>query len=426
MALTVKNTGGGNSVFPKQLTITTQPTKVDYKDGETLDLTGLVTTVSYSDGHSEVVQCTANPVNGTILYESVKKVTLSWIWDEDTDIILSVDLPITVTRVLESIFVTTPTKTTYYKGDTLDLSGAKVTATFTSKITEDVTSKASFSPTNGVALNSYGIQTITASYAENGVTKTATTSITVSVKTVTWSGGTDEEIVNMVDAADAGVIKLSDYWTVGDTRKINLSAMSATGVGESHAAQTAEFVLMNVGGKKLSNDKECNFVVGMKNCLNEEGYMNSSNTSTTGWDKCARRTWCNSVFYNAIPSSIRGIFKKCKNVTASTGGNLTASLTTSEDYFALPAEKEIFGDGYGYSKSGYAADSEANSSALTQFTWYKTSSNRVKTTNGSANRWWERSPYGNGSGYFCYVYYDGSASDSYASDARGLAPFGCI
>lgn len=426
MALTVKNAGGGSSVSPKQLTITTQSTKISYKAGETLDLTGLVTTVSFSDGSSKVVECTASPANGTMLYESVKKVTLSWAGDEDADIVLSVDLPITVTRVLESISVTVPTKTTYYKGDALNLSGAKVTATFTSKATEDVTSKASFSPANGTTLNNLGTQTITISYTENNVTKTATTSVTVSVKTVTWSGGTDAEIVNMVQAADAGAIKLSDYWTVGDTRKINLSAMDATGVGESHAAQTAEFVLMNVGGKTLSNGKECSFIVGMKNYLNETGYMNSSDDSTTGWDKCARRAWCNNVFYNAIPSSIRSIFKECKNVTASTGGQLQASLTTSEDYFALPAEKEIFGDGYGYSKSGFSADSEANSSALTQFTWYKTASNRIKQVNGSNTWWWDRSPSGIGSDGFCIVHSDGSAGNDIASGTGGLAPFGCI
>ena len=51
---------------------------------------------------------------------------------------------------------------------------------------------------------------------------------------VTWAGGTDEEIVKMVQLADEGKINLSDYWAVGDTRTVQLSAMSATGVGESH------------------------------------------------------------------------------------------------------------------------------------------------------------------------------------------------
>ena len=45
-------------------------------------------------------------------------------------------------------------------------------------------------------------------------------------KIVTWAGGTDEEIVLMVAAADAGYIDLTDYWAVGQERTVHLSAMS--------------------------------------------------------------------------------------------------------------------------------------------------------------------------------------------------------
>jgi hypothetical protein len=236
----------------------------------------------------------------------------------------------------------------------------------------------------------------------------------VSYKIVPWSTGTDEEIVAMVNAADNGLIKLSDYWKVGDTRSINLSAMDATGVGESHASQSAEFVLMNVGGKKLSNDKECNFVVGTKDSLNESGHMNSSDTNSGGWNSCKRRTWCNSVFYNAIPTALRPIFKQFKNVTAS---GASTSTTTSTDYFALPAEKEIFG-------SVTYANSTAESSN-SQFEWYKTSSNRVKKVNGSAYYWWERSP-GTGNPGFCLVGSGGSADYASSGFTTGISPFGCI
>ena len=319
----------------------------------------------------------------------------------------------TVTRVLSSISVSAPTKTTYYKGDALNLSGAVVTATFNSGRTEVVTSSATFSPANGSILSSFGTQTITATYTENGVSKTASTSVTVTVKTVTWASGTDTEIANMVEAADAGIISLSDYWTVGDVRSISLSAMSATGVGESHSAQKAEFVLMNKGGKTLSSNKTCSFIVGMKDSLNESGHMNSSATNSGGWDSCKRRTWCNSVFYNAIPTALRPIFKQFKNVTAS---GASTSTTTSTDYFALPSEKEIFG-------STTYANSTAESSN-SQFEWYKTSANRVKKMNGSVYYWWERSPCTGNTG-FCLVSNEGA---DYASSGftTGISPFGCI
>jgi hypothetical protein len=105
---------------------------------------------------------------------------------------------------------------------------------------------------------------------------------------VTWGGGTDEQIQAMVQAADNGEIDLTDYWSVGDERQVTLSAMEATGVGESHVEQTVTLVLMNVGGKELANATAsgrttCSFIVGQKGCLAETGYMNSSggNSGTT-------------------------------------------------------------------------------------------------------------------------------------------------
>lgn len=242
------------------------------------------------------------------------------------------------------------------------------------------------------------------------------------VKIVTWAGGTDEEIVAMIEAADAGKINLADYWTVGDERQVTLSAMSATGVGESHVAQTVTFVLMNAGGKTLANATPsgrttCSFIVGMKNGLTEKGYMNASNTNSGGWEACARRTWCNDVFRNAIPSTLRDIFKQHLNVTANGSSTTTA---TSTDYFALPAEKETFG-------SNTYAKSTAETS-LTQFEYYKTEANRFKKQGdaGSASTWWERSPKSSLSSDFCTVDSNGSAYYLSASTTRLLAPFGCI
>ena len=409
---------GSASVYPKTLTVT--GIKTSYTAGQTVDLTGLKATVMYSDDSSEDVSdaVTASPASGTMIYEDTTKITFSWTRPDDEKVVLTSDVAVTVTSdVLSSISVSAPTKTIYYKGDALNLSGAVVTATFNSGRTAVVTSSATFSPANGSILSSFGTQTVTASYTENDVTKSVTTSVTVTVKTVTWASGTDTEIANMVEAADAGIISLSDYWTVGDVRSISLSAMSATGVGESHSAQKAEFVLMNKGGKTLENGTTCSFIVGMKNCLATTGYMNSSDTNSGGWNSCKRRTWCNSVFYNAIPTALRPIFKQFKNVTAS---GASTSTTTSTDYFALPSEKEVFG-------SVTYANSTAESSN-SQFEWYKTSSNHVKKVNGHDIAWWERSPCSGYGNRFCFATGGESAYAAYdrASVGYGIAPFGCI
>lgn len=238
------------------------------------------------------------------------------------------------------------------------------------------------------------------------------------LKIVTWASGTDEEIVAMVQAADEGKIDLSDYWAVGDERTVHLSAMAATGVGESHVEQDVTFVLLNQGGKTLASGTECSFIVGLKNCLSEQGYMNSSNSNSGSWEGSARRAWCNSVFKNAIPSTLLPIFKQHINKTASAYDS--DELTESTDWFALAAAKEVL------NAQSYGTVAEA--AALTQFTYYATAANRIKKlgNDGAADSWWERSPSDVNNAGFCRISESGGSSVALASKTYGISPFGCI
>ena len=420
--ISVRGSGGSRKiVIPTNIKITTPPTKTTYTAGEQLDLTGMVVTAEYSDGTTKDIttECTFTPAAGTVLYENIDKINIAWVWEGQVN--YSATQAITVNRVLQSIAITTsPNKTAYNKNETLDLAGMVVTATFTSGQTAAVTGYTT-TPAAGAALGTLGNQTVTVSYTERGVTKTASFTISVSVKVVTWASGTDQEIADMVAAHDAGILNLQDYWAVGQERKVSLAAMAATGVGESHVAQTVTMVLMNAGGKTLSNGKACAYIVGQKNGLangtnGEYGYMNSASTNSGGWKNSARRAWCNSVYRNAIPAALRGIFKQFTN-NSGTGGGSSSGTENTTDYFALPAEVEVFG------ATTYSVTGEGS-----QFQWYKTASNRIKKNgdSGSARYWWERSPYSGDSSYFCLVYSDGSANWYYADNTYLLAPFGCI
>lgn len=247
-----------------------------------------------------------------------------------------------------------------------------------------------------------------------------------SKKSSTWATGTDAEIALMVAAADAGQINLKDYWAVGQERKLQLSAMSATGVGESHVAQEVTLVLMDstctgftlattTSGGKTKPD----FIVGLKNSLLETGKMNSRNTNANGWFGCEKRTWCNDVFRPAIPASLRGIFKQFKWKQGK-GGGASSGLLETTDYFGFAPEKAILG------KVSYAQSDEA--ALYEQWEWYKTSANRRKKRgdNGSAHTWWEVSPRPGESYSFCAVYSEGYEYSGFATDAYGLSPFGCI
>ena len=235
---------------------------------------------------------------------------------------------------------------------------------------------------------------------------------------VTWANGSDSDIVEMVAAADNGAINLSDYWSVNDERTVHLNAMSATGVGESHSAQNVVLVLSHQGGKTLttptaSGRTTCSFQFDMKHCLYNRGYINSSNTNVGGWTSCARRTWCNGTFKNAVPSTLSPIFKQHKNLTSA--GNKSSVIDTTDDWFALRSEIEIFGTTiYSYGGEGSQVD------------YYKTSANRIKQSQGTDYYWWERSPRSGDTAFFCLVLSDGSAGYSRASYSLGVAVCGCI
>lgn len=239
------------------------------------------------------------------------------------------------------------------------------------------------------------------------------------VKIVSWQNGTEDEINAMLEAAFAGKINLSDYWSVGDERIIHHSAMAATGVGESHAAQDQTWVIMDTGensGYVFEDNTPVHFVVGMKDCFNTKGYINSSQTNAGSWDGCARRTWCNEVLPSSFPTKTRGFFKPFKTVTAETYNGST--LKTSIDYFALFAEKEVFGS------RSYSNTTEAN--ALKLITYYGTAANRIKNINGEVNGWWLRSPTKDYNHMFSVTGWNGTASFNTAGSAYPLSPFGCI
>ena len=196
--------GGGSSEILIGIKVSTAPTKVSYKAGEALDLTGMVVQSVTSDGDNEtytdVTGWTTDIAEGTVLYESTKSITVSWTSNGKTYVAVQA---ITVTRVLSSIaFTAQPTATSYAYGAALDMTGAVLTATFNSGATEVVTP--TYSPAEGTALTTSGTNTIAASYTENGVTKTATTTVDVAypIYGVEWDG-TSTTKLSRTDAASA-------------------------------------------------------------------------------------------------------------------------------------------------------------------------------------------------------------------------------
>lgn len=234
---------------------------------------------------------------------------------------------------------------------------------------------------------------------------------------ITWENATDEEIVDAIALADAGLFSPANYWAVGDVRTFSLSAINpTTGVDETQPAQDVEMIIVHLGLYKDANDKTVNAIVQLKNVLSTAGRMNTTVINSGSWESCPRRTWCNSNFYNAIASTIRPIFKQFKTVTAKE--NNSSEITTSIDYFALPAEKELLE----WEVNGTAEEA----AALTQWDYYKVTANRIKRKDTSAISWWLRSPRKNNTQSFCSISANGGSGANMTNTQLGISPFGCV
>ena len=234
-----------------------------------------------------------------------------------------------------------------------------------------------------------------------------------------WAAGTNAEIAAILKASKDGDIDLYEDagWRVGDERQVTLSAMAATGVGESHVEQTVTMVLVNKGGKYDSSNRECSFIMQPKNCLLETGYINDTGTNSGGWTSSARRTWCNNVYLNALPSYISSYVMPVANKTSA--GNQSTTINTDYDYCALPSSIEV---GHRISASPYIDEG-------TQWSYYTdNTTSRIKKVGDSGNAcdWWLRSPWVGGTANFCLVYDNGLAGGSNANVTYALAPFCCI
>lgn len=254
---------------------------------------------------------------------------------------------------------------------------------------------------------------------------------------VTFSTGTDEEIAAMIEAHYNNKIDIKDYWAVGDKRKVNLSAMDATGVNESHRAQTVEFAIADFEHDELTTpvnghtkaavtltqvdclmDAECEMGSRYGNMNMENGYMSSTDKNIGGWTSCDRRNWCNNTYYNALSSEFRKMVKEVNKKTSA--GNMSSNIAMTADKIFLLSEIEIFGSRT-YSVAGEGA----------QYQYYKkATANRYKLpkygSTYNTSSWYERSPCFDIDRAFCRVDYSGSASWDNAINSIGIAPCLCL
>lgn len=146
----------------------------------------------------------------------------------------------------------------------------------------------------------------------------------------------------------------------------------------------------------------------MHDCYGETKQMNSSNTNSGGWTSCAMRQTHLPAILSQMPTEVQSGIREVNKLTSA--GNQSATINTTADKLFLLSEIEIFGS-VSYSKNGEG----------TQYDYYKAGNSKMKKYNGKGSNWWERSPYGDGSTYFCLVLSNGVVTYNGANYADGVA-----
>ena len=217
----------------ESIAVTTNPTKTTYTVGETLDTTGLVVTATYNNGTTATVTgYTLSDVDMSTA--GSKTVTVTY---KEGDISKTATFVVTVNEApatLESIAVTTnPTKTTYTVGETLDTTGLVVTATYNNGTTATVTGYT----LSDVDMSTAGSKTVTVTYKEGDIGKTATFVVTVNEAPVDELAVAKanaiselEALVNSLNQADYSEAKWAEIQSLLSEARNNINAATVDSV----------------------------------------------------------------------------------------------------------------------------------------------------------------------------------------------------
>lgn len=200
--------------------------------------------------------------------------------------------------------------------------------------------------------------------------------------------------------------KAQDYWKVGDTKTVAVNGVNYQFqiIGFDHDTLTT----------KDGTRTKAGITFQMVDCLNTTYSMNGSNTNSGGWNGSTMRTSTMATLLNQLPAALKNVLKSV-NKLSGTGGGSTSGTQTTHDKLFLLSEVEIFGT------TTYSVPGEG-----TQYAYYKAGNSKVKKVNGSANGWWERSPYSGNTNGFCNVASSGNADRSGASSSYGVSFGFCV
>ena len=331
LQVTLMNTVSGITITP--------PTKTTYNHGDSLDLTGGEINLTYEDGTSgtlDINKATITESDGSPLnmspasYDGTQKVdkTLKIEYSKDGQT-GTVNYPITIINDIKSIAVHDPaTKTTYNIGDTLDVTGLSILVTRATGTPKLVT----VTPDMVTGFDSSKENTnlsLTISYTENGITKTATYEVSVvdSVKSITING-TPQSEVKYGEELDLSKIKLDVTKGSGTTQETVTDSMIS---GYDKTKIGKQTVTITYGGQTTTFD------VTVKDYVTKIEVNPSSVTGTYN-DELSKLITDNSIKYTVTyakagaqsPIALAESMVNGYNKATTTAQNLTVTYTDND------------------------------------------------------------------------------------------------
>ena len=303
------------------IAIKEQP-RLTYSDGQSLDLSGLEVTLTYSNGTKEDVtfsasnfsakDISATPVHGTVLT----------IAHHSTSIVVycnghgAYTEPLTVTPAVSGIAIKEQPRLTYSDGQPLDLSGLEVTLTYSNGTKEDVTfSPSNFSakgisatPVHGTVLTRAfdGVSIVVycnghGAYTETLTVTAAPTTYTVTVNSGTGSGSYEAGATVDISANTPAAGKEFDQWTASsadvtfaDKYSANTSfSMPATDVTVEANYRDVTYIVTVVNGTGSGNYEEgekVDIVAGAAPANNKFDRWTTTSAGVTFADENAKET----------------------------------------------------------------------------------------------------------------------------------------
>jgi hypothetical protein len=227
-----------NEPVLQSIAVTTAPAKTIYVKGETLDISGLVVTGTYSGGTTQMETVSLSDISGYNADTTGTQTLTITINGKATVFMVTVN-----NTALQNIAITSqPIKTVYERGEALDLSGLVVIGTYADGTTK--TETVAIYHISGYDANTVGTQTLTLALND----KTATFSITMnepSLQSITITSQPTKTIYVRGEALDISGLVVTGTYSNGTTKAETISLANISGYNANTTGMQTLTVTLN-------------------------------------------------------------------------------------------------------------------------------------------------------------------------------------